>query len=611
MHRYLAIVWNREDPRQSAKAAAMVDHIRNACPDLNCAFERDGLKVLHAGARRGESQTYLLADNAGVVLGTLFRQGMDSEGCAERGTLDGPTTQRLVSSGGRELLEKFWGRYVAFLHDAATETTYAIRDPSGQFRCYSCTCEGVQVFFSRMQDVVDANLIDTTVNWNFLIAQFLEIELTNGESGFAEVREVLSGECYQMHNGDQEHSFYWDPRKLLGESETESEEDLTELWKRTTQYCVGAWASVYPNIIHELSGGLDSAIVLACLGAASSRPHVTSLNYYTETPSGDERQYARTAAKLAGCELIELEMPSSIELARIEPGMEHTVKPDWTLFALPMHQAKSPLVEARGARAVTSGEGGDHIFYNAKPMTIAADYARLHGIDTRLIRIILQNARLSKKSFWTVLRATTVHGLLGKRDDARRHQRRELPAFLNREALAEISLDALSHPWEQEAESVPPAKLAQITSISKLLHRYATLSRCGNADVIRPLMSQPLMALALRTATFNLTEDCRATRALVRRAFHNDVPLAILQRKTKGLTTSYFTRMYVDNFEYFRELLMDGHLSRQAWLDRKKLEDFFTLASIENPGLVQTMLQLASTECWLRSHLHLRQRAAA
>ena len=73
--------------------------------------------------------------------------------------------------------------------------------------------------------------------------------------------------------------------------------------RETTVGCEHAWASCYDGIVHNLSGGLDSSIVLSCLKSAPSRPRVTCLNYFTTGPNEDERRspdnVARVVAYLA------------------------------------------------------------------------------------------------------------------------------------------------------------------------------------------------------------------------------------------------------------------------------------------------------------------------
>src|SRR5690606_24889844 len=117
------------------------------------AVSQSGLTVLYADARSGSSEPYLLHHGAGVVLGKLFtRASSEGEALAVPLTLGARATASIIATGGRQLIDDYWGRYVAFLRDSATRTTWILRDPTGGLPCLTTSYRGVDVYFSLMED---------------------------------------------------------------------------------------------------------------------------------------------------------------------------------------------------------------------------------------------------------------------------------------------------------------------------------------------------------------------------------------------------------------------------------------------------------------------------
>ena len=143
MFRYVAYVWNEEDPRSRAQARSLLSR---ALPGAHwrTSWQGEGIEVRCTGARIGSCEPYRLAGGAGVVLGKLFVRGAD-------GSLPAPTalgesaSRSLLSSGGRRLVEDYWGRYVAFLREPGTPRRWVLRDPSGGLPCYTLRLGAVDV----------------------------------------------------------------------------------------------------------------------------------------------------------------------------------------------------------------------------------------------------------------------------------------------------------------------------------------------------------------------------------------------------------------------------------------------------------------------------------
>src|SRR6185312_10289862 len=69
--------------------------------------------------------------------------------------------------------------------------------------------------------------------------------------------------------------------------------------------CTHTWTRNHSAILHSLSGGLDSSIVLSSLADSPYKPKVTCATYYMPGGNSDERPYVRLAAAQYRCDYIE------------------------------------------------------------------------------------------------------------------------------------------------------------------------------------------------------------------------------------------------------------------------------------------------------------------
>ena len=153
MFRYVAFVWNQQDAACRESAQTVLAHCATG-QVWRVALRGKGVEVRHLGASDA-CTAYLLDDGGGVVLGTLFARSQEGISRPAPKALGEADSRAILDSDGRHLIESFWGRYVAFLHDDGAAATWVLRDPSGGLPCYLVRCRGVDVYFSWIEDVLD------------------------------------------------------------------------------------------------------------------------------------------------------------------------------------------------------------------------------------------------------------------------------------------------------------------------------------------------------------------------------------------------------------------------------------------------------------------------
>ena len=136
MFRYFVLSWNPLDPRAVAAARSLSERLLGRQAGWVRAFEAVGLAGFHAGLGEGASQTQVLDQGAGAVFGRIFNRDASDPAAALRVQFDRNESLKIIHTGGRRLFERYWGRYVAVVQDAATGETWVLRDPSGHMPCF-------------------------------------------------------------------------------------------------------------------------------------------------------------------------------------------------------------------------------------------------------------------------------------------------------------------------------------------------------------------------------------------------------------------------------------------------------------------------------------------
>jgi len=145
----------------------------------------------------------------------------------------------------------------------------------------------------------------------------------------------------------------------------------------------------------------------------------------------------------------------------------------------------------------------------------------------------------------------------------------------------------------------PRAMVYRIFDIVDCQHFYAYT--CAYADLVHPLISQPLIECSLQIPSYVLT--CGGTdRGLARQAFSEKIPAAIAARTTKGGVDAYWYDLVITNLKFLRPFLLEGHLEAAGLIDRREMSDLLTEQQLVRAvHCLPTVLSCLITEGWLRT----------
>lgn len=615
MLRYVTLAWNGLDHRERATARRLAQRLQTASDAWRCALGAEDLMVFCAGERSDSGEVRVLQSDTGVVLGRLFKSELDGSGASTSVALDENETSRILRSRGRHLFEHYWGRYVAFLRGGELKKTWVLREPTGGLPCFVTSLDGVRIFFSDIQGCASLALLECSINWDY-VEEFLcqpLLMLGSDATGLNGVLQVPAGECLEIPaDGTAQRIQFWNPFSIARSDPIEDIDDAVMALRRTCATCVAAWASCYPRVIHLLSGGLDSSIILSCLGAAPSRPTITCLNYFDASSESDERIFARLMASATGSELIECEERASTVRLESILNVSRSAIPWSYLYFVQHGEFQGELARVKKATAIFTGTGGDQVFYQSPVVMAAADYVYRYGMRKRFLDVAHGVARMQGASLWSVLGVAIRNGLLRSHNTPLQYL--ELGAKL-------VSTDTIES-FRHNDDLVHRLGLVEGVAPGKILHALMLMIGCWDVfydpigsthypDRVHPLLSQPLIELCLRIPTYVLTAG-GWDRAIARRAFERELPPEIVARRSKGGNDAYLRQLLQCNLKFVRELLLDGVLVQENLIDRHRLESVLSQqrASLA-PEAGEVLVQHLNIEVWLRGWTTTRRKAAA
>lgn len=614
MFRYMALCWDSSSPGEQRTAARLALKLQMAAPAWQKALSCPGLSVYVAGVRPRVNTVHLLAIDQGVVLGKLFRRSDLLQPSASDASSDISLTPDdnagILRSRGRSLIDRFWGRYIAILHDAAAGETIIVRDPTGTLPCQLLQHRGVNVVFSCMEDVLALmpGLPAPTINWDYLRIHVASGLLECRETAINGVVQLLSGEAVCLRKETRTFHAYWSPVDVACRRWDGDPAGAAVALRRTVRACVQSWAQCYGSLAMLLSGGIDSSIVLSCLAAGGSPPlKVTCINHHSPGSNSDERMYARLAAARAGRPMVECERDPNLRLSRIL-DIARTASPSYYLQRLEFDRLNTEVLAAHGASVVFTGGGGDQLFYEYRQWWPLADYLRTRGVDSGLFRAAMDAARLGGVSVWRAFGLAVGERILPRDPRTERGKYLEL---LNSDVVAEARRDRrFVHPALQSASGVPIGKLTQVMHVLYPAEYYDPLGAASSLELHNPLMSQPVIELCLQLPTYVLTRGGRG-RALARQAFAGDLPAEIRRRRSKGGMVEQATAILQRNLDFVRGILLDGALVSRGVLDRRKLEEVLSERPSPNVTPLLELHDYLGTEAWLSRWSSSQARAAA
>lgn len=583
MRSYLALAWSDADQSAIGARTQLYAQLRNRA-EWACVISEPRFELYVRGPRPPAVRRFA----GGYILGDLFGEGVLAADASASltGAMAPGLGARAVMAAALGLIAQHHGRYVAIWPDG--EQTAVLRDPTGALEAVSWIRDGVRVVAGELRESLPAGLAPPlSINWAKVAAQLARPALIGERLAFDGVTALppggflgASGQVLRL----------WRPQALARSSWAEGRDQAAAL-AQTIERVVAGYDGA-GGLLCELSGGFDSSVVAAHLGALA-HADVHLLHFAGRATEADELNYAQRVADHCRRSLRTLALSdrpySLIDLEALPSGWRPSMAGiDRHLDLAVAHEA-----ERLGAVMIMTGQGGDGVFFQALTPWASADLQgrSLPAAERRAWRIAI--AMATGVSYWRLLALEGAAGLgLGPRLGMP-------PApWLTRWARG-VARGASPHDWLTDLRGVAPAKREQIQALVYAQRYSGPCARSWAADVIHPLLAQPIVELCLRIPIFDLTQGTEG-RALARRAVGARLPPQVAQRPSKGDLTAYYGRKLARSLSAIRPFLLDGQLAAHGVLDSSVLRRWLDESQLREQGGYGDLLQLLSFEAWAR-----------
>ncbi|KAF1721718.1 asparagine synthase family protein [Pseudoxanthomonas wuyuanensis] len=544
---------------------------------MKCCLTQDRLHVFVASGT-----PTILVPGRGLLIGHLF-------------TLSGqPVTGELIfdrtdKSLQTHLLDSFWGEYVVVEPQQADGSgARFLRDPSGGLPCFYGLHSGGRFVTSSVSIACDLGLCSREVDWDFVMHALVYPYLRSERTALRGIRELLQGCSLDIRGGQASTTIIWSPWTFVAPNRRlTSTREATSIVRSAVSLAVKAWAEIDRSILLELSGGLDSSIVAACLREADARTICCTM--VAPVPGTDERQYARQVADHHQFELLSADI--DLENARFEfPPPQDSTVPGMGILHHPVDSAVAALAGTLDVASLFSGAGGDSIFCYLRGATPAADAFKERGMSAG-ITAIRDLSTLHQCSL-------TQAGRLALRKLIRGPKPHWKPVHEGVDPTRRsIPFDA--HPWFDTPENALPGDQERISDLAGTQSFRDGVARSARWPMRYPLLSQPVMEACLRVPTWMWIAGGR-NRSIARSAFSDALPSGVLNRRSKGTYTRYYAAIHDRHRDAMLSFLMDGMLASRGLLDLDELRREAASAHHPERSLNTRLFDLCMVENWVR-----------
>jgi asparagine synthase (glutamine-hydrolysing) len=241
-----------------------------------------------------------------------------------------------------------------------------------------------------------------------------------------------------------------------------------------------------------------------------------------------------------------------------------------------------------GAQAIFTGQGGDAVFFQMPTPLVAAELLTDPRSRREKGALLMSLAHWTRQPIWTLL------PMLWRCRRSALQLSTRLPPFVSRREAPYFS------PWLDGTTHLPPAKRLQMWGLANSRLYFGESYRSRHADVVHPLMSQPLVEHVLAIPVLDLTR-ARRDRAPARQAFTARLPEEVIARRGKGDLTSYYGRLVAASLGFLRPHLLDGCLAREGLIARPVLDAMLDPQRLIHEDHYAELLSAAIIEAWVRT----------
>lgn len=548
-----------------------------AARGMTVLIDLPGLRILGDP----EAAQLSLADGQGLIWGHLFDRSTNAR-------VPAPAPASLSEQSAEDLLRNYWGGYVAIRQ--LGDRVEILRDPSGMVSCYHAEVDGVHIVTSQPHLLFEG-LLRPEIDWTIVAQSLVYRDFRPARTALRGVNELLPGVALIWGTEGIASRCMWSPWDFaLGEAQISDMSVAVARLRDVVTATLGAWAGCFDRPLIEISGGLDSSIVAAGMKIGGSNGRC--LTFGPGAGDASELPWARAVASRLGFDLIE-RVADAATVDILHSDAQALPRPCVRAFSQALDRPIQALARELDADAFVGGGGGDSMFCLLHSALPVIDRCQVEGLGFGLIETAGDIAQLTRTNIWKVL------GVAARRI---RSARSAMPKAMTNAFLAKHVSQALpwpdGNPWISAPRGVAPGKRRHVWSVVAIQNQLEGYGREAIAPLLSPLMSQPIAETCLAIPSWMWCAGGN-NRAVAREAFRDQLPAAVIDRRTKVSFSNLAYRMIRANLPLLREMLLGGSLAREGMVDAKQVSGFLD-GTLADSDRLPELMALVEVEAWVR-----------
>ncbi len=463
-----------------------------------------------------------------------------------------------------------WGNYLYI--NSKDKQISILRDPTGQIKLFYASLTGGNIAFSSEIEILKHLLSGSlSVNQRYLANFILSSDVIAQATPFTNITELLPGYQLELSPKKISVSLIWDPLDYYQNDKDAAPQQSAIV--DSLNEVLSAWTSTLSGVFLNFSGGLDSTSILYCLNhVLGHEKEIIAINEFNpKVQSSNELAYARKIAGDIGVKLVEFDNSDYLSLSTCPVS---GLKPNYlsrSLLFTDYQRAIYNMANKRQDVQFMNGQGGDHIFFTDPPIESLTDLFIEQGSSNLFIKL-KELATMTRKPAYPIVKSALMkYFSYVFKSKFRPNVLKGLSnaPWLSKDLLA-LGKKRLTHPYFSTINKrVPPGKL---------YHIYAMFDGIASirenifypTGVFNPLLSQPVLELALSFPTYKLFEK-HHNRYPFRQSISSYFKTDSVWRKSKGETSGYFQLAFQKHKDVVTSLCMEGYLAKEKLIDKDKL----------------------------------------
>ena len=551
-------------------------------------------------------------DVVAVFNGELYnfpdlRRKLASRGHEVRGRGDTPVIPHLYEEFGPSFVEHLEGMFAIALWDAAEQRLVLARDRLGKKPlAWTRLDDGTLAFASEVKALLAVPGVRRQADIAALDA-YLALQYVPGErTGFRDIHRLPPASVMVVDAAGERVERYW-------RAEQHVEQLTDELWIERVRDEVSA--AVRARLASDvplgalLSGGIDSAVVVALMASASSQP-VRTFTVGFSDDRYDERAYARAVAQRYATqhEEIVLEPDAAATMPRLAEAFDEPLGDE---AALPLF-----LICEAARREVTVGlvgDGGDESFAGYERYAAAALAERVPrpvaSAGANVLRRLPAGRRERRSPVFRAARFLEAAAVPRGERYGRLMQvftlqeRAELWTDDAKEQIGALTSAGflLGRP---PVEGTTGLQLLDIETYlpGDLLPKSDIASMAHSLELRSPLLDRRVVELGLSLPD-SLKQEGRQGKVALRRAFAAELPPEVAGRGKSGFGVPLAEWFRGELRPLARELLLDERARARGWFRPEAVERLLAEHAAGRADNGHRLWTLTMLELWQRTHV--------